>query len=125
MDRLLKQISCINCTAPSKKQVDIVNGEIHGAILQNRYMIEGRIDNGSFGQVYKVRDLKMRDRNLIIKVSTHIANITREINAIERVKTLEIVSTGLFKQYFDDKVANHKYFIMPNYGQNLDSLMTD
>lgn len=38
-------------------QIEMIKGEISGQVLKERYLVGRHIDNGSFGQVYKIVDL--------------------------------------------------------------------
>ena len=37
--------------------VDIIDGPIDGALLANRFKIRAFLDKGSYGKVYKVKDI--------------------------------------------------------------------
>ena len=43
----------LTCVRPNEKLIeDIIVGEFKGCVLQNRYLIKQRIDNGTFGEVH-------------------------------------------------------------------------
>ena len=70
----------------------MIKGEISGQVLKERYLVGRHIDNGSFGQVYKVVDLQNQARPLVIKISLDYKLFGKEINAMKKSykKSLEI-----------------------------------
>ena len=57
----------------------MVNDQITGSIILDRYLIGRLIDKGDCGNVYKVTDLKDKKRALVIKISTECKQIAKEI----------------------------------------------
>ena len=62
----------------------MVQGELTGQVLKQRYLIGRHIDNGSFGQVYKIIDLINKERPLVIKISSDLKLFGKEINAMKK-----------------------------------------
>ena len=62
----------------------MIKGEISGQVLKDRYLVGRHIDNGSFGQVYKIIDLQNETRPLVIKISTDYKLFGKEINAMKK-----------------------------------------
>lgn len=75
----------------------MVKGELPGQVLKDRYLIGRHIDNGSFGQVYKIIDLQNQTRPLVIKISSDYKLFGKEINAMKKSfkKSQEIQSDPL------------------------------
>jgi len=54
-----------------KKEVDVLNEKsIIGGLLKGRYIIEKFLDQGSNGSVHNVIDLKDKDAQLVVKITT-------------------------------------------------------
>ena len=117
----------------------MIKGEISGQVLKERYLVGRHIDNGSFGQVYKVVDLQNQARPLVIKISLDYKLFGKEINAMKKSykKSLEIhsdhkssipevVEYGMIIKNSDNLLEQEEpvlmsYMIMPRYGGNLEN----
>lgn len=54
-----------------KKEVDILNKKsIIGGLLKGRYIIEKFLDQGSNGSVHNVVDVKDKEAQLVVKITT-------------------------------------------------------
>jgi hypothetical protein len=65
-------------------QIQMVKGDLPGQVLKERYLIGRHIDNGSFGQVFKIIDLKDQSRPLVIKISADYKLFGKEINSMKK-----------------------------------------
>jgi hypothetical protein len=68
-----------------KNEVDIISGEITGALLKERYCIQTLLDQGSFGKVYRLVDLKNKKRPLVVKICKDYKNFGYEIQAMRKI----------------------------------------
>ena len=68
--------------------IEVVSGELVGAILKDRFYIARLLDQGSFGKVYKCIDIKKQERMLVIKVLKDIKIFRKEVRAMKAVSKM-------------------------------------
>lgn len=110
-----------------ESMVDMIEGELKGAVIKERFVIGRLLDRGSFGKVYKIVDINDKHRPLVIKMSEEVQAFALEIKAMKKIfqyneKTPEVVDYGLIvhqKQGKEMKMLS--YMIMPRFGENLET----
>ena len=65
--------------------MEVLEGELIGSLLKDRYYIARLIDQGSFGKVYKCIDVKNQDRPLVIKISEDPRIFRKEVRAMKSI----------------------------------------
>ena len=63
-------------------KVSTIYEEIEGGILNHRYMIQQKLDEGFNGEIYKCCDLEDLKRPLVIKISKNHKELKNEIVSI-------------------------------------------
>jgi hypothetical protein len=122
LQKLIDSLHCVHTA--SKQNEDVVIGSMSGSIVQNRFHIHQRIDNGTFGEVYVVVETTQKSTPLVIKVSKHVTNLTKEqlaIDSINSKNTPKILAKGIFRRFIDSNVEMkdskvYMFMVMPNYG---------
>lgn len=120
-----------------KTQVDIINGEIVGSILKKRFCIQSLLDQGSFGKVYRLIDLKNKKLPLVVKISPDYKNFGKEIHAMRKIykksresqmrdtwSTPNVIDYGMIikcEAGNSEEQELMSYCIMPRYGTNLET----
>ena len=110
-----------------KNEVDVLNEkQIVGGILKGRYMIEKFLDKGSNGSVHNVIDIKDKDAQLVVKITTQYEDFGSEIKKMRRISkysppqarftTPQVIAYGMAVQG-ENLMA---WVIMPRYGVNLE-----
>ena len=118
-----------------EKKIKTANQMIHEApselehyILKGRFEIIRQIDNGSFGKIYKVTDLKYPKVPLVMKVADDYKSFGGEIHVQHKVSasnkerpqrflsTPEVIDYGLLTNKHSEEDALSAYVIMPRYG---------
>lgn len=69
----------------SQKTDKIIAKSVVGAKLEKRFQIGKIIDQGSFGQLYKVLDRNDKTRALAIKISAHGESLQIEVESLRQI----------------------------------------
>ena len=65
--------------------IDRCIDQLEGNLISSKYMVGRMIDEGSFGQVYKIVDIADQSRPLVMKVCPDYKVFGHEINTMKRV----------------------------------------
>ena len=95
-------------------------------IINDRYLVQKKIGEGTFGSVYNCRDNLKKTQNLVIKISQYKSTAENEVNAIEKINNTTKSSLGCFKDKFpvilckgffstEKKSENNQIVIEKNY----------
>lgn len=96
--------------------------EFNQVLLANRWKVGAHIGTGSFGDVYRAYDTKLKRYVAIKKESRETRTLQRELEILKQLKMNN--QTLLYSRYVDAHVDTygHKYIIMDLLGQNLSDL---
>ena len=84
--------------------MDVIEGDLYGQELKDRFLICRLLDKGSFGKVYKIVDRKNKTYPLVIKICENVKAFKKEIKAMRNIKmpknenccTPPVVDYGMF-----------------------------
>lgn len=130
------------------KSYFVVKEGFESSKIGDRFKVIKKLDEGSFGQVFKVNDLRDTERKLAIKICSESASFEEEIKAMVQIhrKTLkaypqvqkyystpEVIQSGKLValpksvikaeavSYADLAAANkYSFVVMPRYGLNIE-----
>lgn len=62
--------------------------QLEGTVLQDKYMIDRKLGNGSFGTVHKIKSVKANDKYpLVVKSSSDAVMLYNEITSLDCIQS--------------------------------------